>query len=366
MSALPAIRAQLSSTLANPNPSLTSVQVLKQVAGATNILFPTNLPSWSSQQFNLGVQRELARDFVVSADFVFKHSIHGGMGQNGLDLNHFNSTRGPVMQRCTAAQMNVPLALCSNGPIQVYEATSDQAYKGLLVRADKRFSHRFQMLASWAWSSNIGTPGTGGSNPNAQYAPLGLNLDQWHQPMRPLVLDYTHIVNLAGVVQLPRRFELGLNFSYSSPPPFSPIVGAIDFNGDGTTGDLLPGTVLGQFNRGLGNADLVRLVNQFNQNYALTPDSHSRTIPRITLPASYSLDHNFQSLDLRLSRTFQFRERWRLSLVGEVFNLYNAANLSGYSTDLTSPAFGQPTSRFTQLFGSGGPRAFQLAGRFSF
>jgi hypothetical protein len=61
-----------------------------------------------------------------------------------------------------------------------------------------------------------------------------------------------------------------------------------------------------------------------------------------------------------------FRERWRLSLIGETFNLYNAANLSGYSSDLTSAAFGQPTARFTQLFGSGGPRAFQLAMRISF
>ena len=60
------------------------------------------------------------------------------------------------------------------------------------------------------------------------------------------------------------------------------------------------------------------------------------------------------------------RDRWSLSLIGEVFNLYNAANLSGYSNDLTSPAFGQPTARFTQLFGSGGPRAFQLATRLSF
>lgn len=159
---------------------------------------------------------------------------------------------------------------------------------------------------------------------------------------------------------------MGINISLSSAPPFSPVVGGIDFNGDGTTGDLLPGTTVGQFNRGLGRADLARLVDQFNQTYAGKPDPHARIIPRVTLPGSYSLDHGYQSLDLRLSRTFAFREMWRLSLIGEVFNLYNAANLSGYSSDLTSPAFGQPTTRFTQLFGSGGPRAFQLVVRFSF
>jgi len=61
-----------------------------------------------------------------------------------------------------------------------------------------------------------------------------------------------------------------------------------------------------------------------------------------------------------------FRDRQRLSLIGEVFNLYNKANLLGFSGDLTSPTFGQPTSRTTQVFGSGGPRAFQLALRLSF
>ena len=88
---------------------------------------------------------------------------------------------------------------------------------------------------------------------------------------------------------------------------------------------------------------------------------------RVAAKWEAAFDHGFQSLDLRLSRTFVFRERWRLSVIGEAFNLYNAANLSGYGNDLTNTAtFGQPTARFTQLFGSGGPRAFQLAMRVSF
>src|SRR5262249_7602624 len=190
--------------------------------------------------------------------------------------------------------------------------------------------------------------------------------DHWHQPARPIITDYTHVMNVASIVQLPRRFDLGLNFSYSSPPPFSPVVGGIDFNGDGTTDDLLPGTVLGQFNRGLSRSDLVRLIDQFNRTYARTTDPLGRIIPMIKLPTTYSLDHGFQALDVRLRRTFVLGERWRLSLIGEGFNLYNAANLSGYSSNLISPAFGQPSARFTQLFGSGGPRAFQFALRASF
>jgi hypothetical protein len=368
MLVLPSVRAGLVTSLANADQSLRSVEITKQVPG---IIFPADVPSWSSQHVSAGFQRQLTRNFVLSADFVFRHFIHGGLGPNGLDLNHFNSVRGPVIPRCTsAAQQNDPRAACSAGPINVWQSTSNQTYKGLLLRADKRFSRHFQMLGSYAWSSNTGTPGTGVNNPATAFSPTGLNLDYWHQPSRPLVTDYPHIVNVAGVVELPLHLDLGLNFSFSSSPPFSPTVGTgptgIDFNGDGTTGDLLPGTQLAQFNRGSGKADLAGLVSEFNATYSGTLDSHGRNIPSITLPADYSMDHNFQALDLRLSRTFVLLEPMRLSLIGEVFNLYNAANLSGYSPDLTSAAFGQPQARFTQLFGSGGPRAFQVAARIAF
>jgi hypothetical protein len=72
------------------------------------------------------------------------------------------------------------------------------------------------------------------------------------------------------------------------------------------------------------------------------------------------------------SITFWVPEGRRLAVFGEAFNLLNIANLTGYNFTLDavkSPqtfAFGQPTSRGNQVFGSGGPRAFQFGARFSF
>jgi hypothetical protein len=318
-------------------------------------LIPGDYRSPSALHASVGLQREIAGDFVVSADLAYRHFLHLGLGAAGVDLNHFNSTRGPVIPRCAPAQQNDPQALCSSGPISVFRNPGRATYKGLLLRADKRFSRGFQLLGSWAYSSNTG------SN-----AGNGFNLDNWLQNDGPLATDFTHIGNLAGVVQLPWHFQLGMNFSYSSAPPLSAFVGGIDFNGDGTTNDLLPGSTVNAFNRGLGVADLEQLVAQFNQNYAGTLDAKNVVIPKLTLPARYWLGDHFHSMDLRVTRSFVLRERWRLSLIGEAFNLYNAANLSGFSGDLTSPAFGQPTSRLTQVFGSGGPRAFQLAIRVSY
>jgi hypothetical protein len=348
MAILSSIRADQQQKLAyTGDPSVRAIQITKQ---ASTPLYPVNTPSASTQQADLGVQRQVTRDFVVSADFAYRHFIHLGYS---VDLNHFNSG-SPVIPTCVGTQQNNPSAVCSTGPIAVVESTGRAAYKGLLVRADKRFSHGVQFLGSYAYSSNVGN-----SNSN------GFNLKNWLENTGPLPTDFTHILNLAGVTHLPWGFELGLNFSFASAPPFNAFVGGIDFNGDGTTGDLLPGSTMGQFNRGLGSSDLVRLVNQFNQTYAGTI-VHARAVPHLTLPNDYSFGDNLQSLDLRLSRSFVFHERWRLSLTGEVFNLYNKANLTGYSGDLTSAAFGQPTSRATQVFGSGGPRAFQVAMRVSF
>jgi len=116
------------------------------------------------------------------------------------------------------------------------------------------------LLGSWAYSRNNGT--SGGNSGSGS----GFDLDDWLGNRGPLDRDITHIVNLAGVNQLPWRFRLGFNFSYATAPPFSAFGGAYDFNGDGTTDDLLPGTTVNAFNRGLGRAELESLVTQFKPN----------------------------------------------------------------------------------------------------
>jgi hypothetical protein len=342
---LPTVRASLLQNLSG-DPAVQQIQVTKTLTGGG--LNPSKVPTASALHVNSGVQREIAKTFVVSADFVYRRFSNVNLGS--IDLNHFNSARGPVIPKCTVYQRSDPQALCSNGRINVSQAAGQSTYRGLLLRADKRFAHGFQFLGSWAWSKNTGT--NIGS---------GFNLNDWLENRGPLSTDLPHILNFAGVARLPQQFELALNFSYSSAPPFSAYVGIIDFNGDGTTGDLLPGSTVNAFNRGLGKAELNRLVESANQTYAGKSDAQGSLIPMLTLPDQYQFGDNFQALDLRVTRAFALRENWQLKLIAEVFNLYNAANLTGHSGDLTNDAFGQPGARSLQIFGSGGPRTFQLA-----
>jgi len=189
----------------------------------------------------------------------------------------------------------------------------------------------------------------------------------------PLDRDVRHILSISGLAQLPKGFKAGLFVSYISKPPFSAYLGGLDMNGDGTWGDLLPGTKVNQFNRGLGKNDLRRLVDEFNNTHPqgqdpndAPTDAQGDLIAPIKLPSKFEFSDSFMTQDLRLSRDFKLQDRWRMNLIGEVFNLFNIPNLSGRSGDLYDAGFGRATSWVSQVFGSGGPRAFQIAARVSF
>ena len=110
----------------------------------------------------------------------------------------------------------------------------------------------------------------------------------------------------------------------------------------------------------------MRLVDDFNRTYAGGVTLRGQPIPRLTLPARFELGDGFASQDARLARVVHLAHRLELSVFGEVFNVLNISNTSGYNFNLDLPAFGQPTQRITQTFGSGGPRALQLGARLSF
>ena len=153
----------------------------------------------------------------------------------------------------------------------------------------------------------------------------------------------------------------------SSRTPVMPTMANVDLNGDGITTTPIPGVDFNCFNQGCSADDLNQAVTQFNQRYAGQRDARNQVIPQLTLPADYEFGDTFSSQDIRVTKTFLLRGTSKLAVFVEVFNVFNVANLGGYSYNLSNTAtFGLPTNRASQVFGSGGPRAFQLGGRFTF
>jgi hypothetical protein len=300
---------------------------------------------------NVGIQRELAWRLAVSADVVWKRFVNTFL--SAIDYNRWNSAGGPVIPACAIEQRDDVSAPCSNGPITFSNTAGRARYRGLLVRVNKGVSQGVQVQASYALGSYDGVNGPGNATTGT-----GFNNHNWTENDGPLPTDIRHALNVAGFTALPWNFQLAFSLLAHSRPPLSAYVSAADFNGDGTTNDLLPGTTVNQLGRGIDKNDLKLLVDRYNTLYARTP---------ITLPATYSFNDTFVTTDLRITRTFTLDKALRVSLIAEVFNLFNTANLVQYGGNVADPAsFGQPGGRFDQVFGSGGPRAIQFGARLRF
>ena len=308
-----------------------------------------------SEQASIGVQREISSDFVISADFVFRQYLHQMI--RDTDLNHYYSGAGPVIPKCQGNQASDPSADCSKGVIQGILSGARSHYAALLVKADKRFSHRIMGTLAYAYVHNTGYNGLiDDSNWFASWGPQA-----GHQMLTGSV-----------IVDLPKGFEVGGITSFVSATPFQPILTGVDLNDNGAVkagevgGAALPGGGYNEFGVDLGKSDLVRLVDQFNQNYAGKITTTGK-IREITLPASFSFGRSFNSQDLRITKSIRLgTEHARLAIFAECFNLLNIANLSDYGASLNAPGFGAPTQRTSNIFGSGGPRAFQLGARATF
>ncbi len=344
----------------NTDLSVRNIQVFK--TAPMSALIPQNFRLPYSEHLSIGIQREIRPDMVVSADFVFRQYMHQLI--TGADLNHYHSIAGPVIPNCQPAQQLDPTAECSTGVIEASISGGRSHYKGLLLKLDKRFSHRTTATLAYSYARQVGFNGL-------------VDNGNWFASWGPQA--GRHILSGSVVVDLPWGIQLSGITAFQSAPPFQPYLAGLDLNGNGivtessgesalpTPGTILPGGGYNEFGVSKGKGDLTGLVNKFNQTYAGTTTPTGQPIPTITLPASFSFPHSFNSQDLRVTKVFRLHwEQLKLSVFGECFNVFNIANLTGYSAALNAPNFGVSTQRTPNIFGSGGPRAFQVGGRITF
>ena len=163
-----------------------------------------------------------------------------------------------------------------------------------------------------------------------------------------------------------------------SGPPMNVLISSADIDGDGISNLILPGTNVFEFGRGVDADQIRKLVADYNATYATAPDANgvfptyrkrtpqNQTVPFITLPDKISNGDAFFSTDMRVTKNIRVREGISVILAVEGFNMFNIANLTGFNNVLNQAAFGGATDRINQVFGSGGPRAFQISARLRF
>ena len=349
-------------------------------------IYPHHYPLARSYQTSIGVQRDLGGGMVITADWARRQGENISLGE--IDQNLFTRYDGsptpvPVIPLCPTIPDFNPMDNCSTGGITFWNGQGREVYDGLLVKLNKRFSHHFQFLVSYAYQKDVTDAGPYGVLDNAHYT-SSYGQDLAHQNL-----------NVSGTIQLPWGFLVSINSSIISKSPLAAQINGLDLPGTAPSGstEALPGVEFASFGVGSSKGDLNKAVANYNANYAGKPSATGGPNPGpFVVPPNYQFQDPIFSQDFRLTKTFTYKEKYKLNILGEVFNAFNVSNLTypgaaanldplaagctlasnGYSVGSCAPgavqtyAFGQPTGRVGQTFGQGGARAFQVGARFQF
>ena len=396
---LPDIRSALTSKLGDgKNLAITGIEVLKQ----GDRIFAPDHTTPSAIHITAGIQQRLASNLVLSADYVARRFLHFGGFQAvfQLDRNRFNRprvtginpntgevsfVRNPVIPLCTPqeAATLAPGDKCSTGPINVYGSGANYFYHGLHVKLDGRLTSRLQLTAGYALAGNTGFVEFSDSD-DASTAYGDQPDHRRHRLTVSAIYDLPSYKGRFGLVRgLLDGWSVSLISQTDSTPPLDTVLAGLDLDGDGISRTLLPGVNRHNMLGGSLNAsDLRVLVDEYNADVEARTQRRvnadgsitvirprtpfNQVINPIVLPEQFSSGDSFITQNARLTRRVGVGEGKTLLLMAEVFNVFNVANVSGHSNMLNQLNYGQPSSRAGQVFGSGGPRAFQFATRLQF
>ncbi|MEK6287654.1 MAG: carboxypeptidase regulatory-like domain-containing protein [Acidobacteriota bacterium] len=362
----------------------TSIECFHAVSGP---LFSTEFQIPYSLQYAIGIQKQLPGKMVLQADFNYRKGVHEVLV---YDANFFSAVNkaGNPSPTVSSIDFAVPYA----------DSSAFSVYKALLVRLDRRFDQGFQMTASYTMSRlrNFGGDALGLgqtiSNRNdfaAEYGPGGL--DRTHRLVVSAVWEMPYFKDSSSAFkkQVLGGWTASVISTAMSGLPFSAFLpDGVDLFGSGSFFSYLPGTKPGDIGRDINSlSKLNEIISNYNANrnsFAARIEGGVPVDPQGTelrelalLPEGTRMGgDSVLSQDVRLTKTFRMSESKHLDLIGEVFNLFNVANLTNIASttipakdDISGPGdfvTYKPTQRTTNIFGTGGSRSFQFALKFTF
>lgn len=267
--------------------------------------YPDQLLNPRTQQFTVGVERQLPSRWILSIDATSQHTTRL---DRTLDLNSpaaFIRTVPGQVRTGAAADATRPIAPVNNGYRRILSTVNDgvSLYNGLQTKLTRRFANHFSVLFSYTYSHQIDSVEPDAPNQDAGDANLRGRSERGDS-----LLDQRHRAVLGGDWEFARNWVLGSWTSLASARPYNLTTG-VDNNGDNSTVDrpVINGAVVGR-NAGRG-----------------TPT---------------------YDVQLFLERRFTFHDRFTLTARGEGFNLLNHENIFGRNGVYGNDPSGLPVGGF--------------------
>ena len=287
-------------------------------------------------QYTVGLERELFKDASLSVSYIHRnwrnlisfYDTESEYRKIGQDVPGTGTTLD-IYERTSGSGREYVLANIERGDPWILDDYY-RKYRGVEFLVNKKFSDRWQVLASYVWSKTWGTvdnryAGDIGWNAHDKLAPADPNY--WTNADGRSTCDPTHMFKIQGTYVVP-RIDISLNVYFRT------------ISGDTwTTRYQTP------------------LLTQGKVVVFAEPRGSGRYAAQRTL-------------DVRLEKIFTIGGKYRLGLIADVFNVFNAGTVTDWGTLLDLDYFldpdAYPSTGGHKLYGIVDPRQARLGIRLMF
>jgi len=347
------------------------------VAPATVLTVQSGMRPPYSQNWNLSIERAIAKDYLLDVRYV---------GNKGTHLSRFIEANPTIFSAGAEAGSGNQMrqyttcnsaGICNYGSVGLLVDNSNSTYHALEVAFSRQYAHGLSFLASYWYSKSldyISTLNVAGSAPTlvAGENDLAQNPFDLAAEHGPSLFDATHRFVFSGTWALPvwrdapraaafltNGWQLNTITSLSTGTPFTVYDSAnVSLQGSAPeiTGfyssrpDLISNPNAGQPhtpNEWVSRAPFLQLNPQTQAGQFGNEGRNAVRGPGI------------EDVGISLFKYFNIDETRRVQFRAECFNLLNHPNFGLPENDLESPAFGQ-------ILQAGPPRLLQLAVKFVF
>jgi hypothetical protein len=330
----------------DPNPAKPAAAT-QLAAGSTGQIMNPLYRNPYTQQWNGGYTFALNSESAIEIEYVHVLSLHESKRiVINPKIGGVRNTDAPL----AAAGLPVLGQIRDNQPI------GRSRYDGMNVSYRKRMSRHFTVNTSYVLSQALGYNGGSAAFSNA---PTDLRSIFASHDFGPTTSDEKHRFVLSGIVDLPYGIKFAPIFQAASGRAYTPLEGVNDTFG---------------FGGGQGNTHAIVLDSDPTNLLGTKAFSTAQLQACLTggtcheVPFGYLRGNPYVQFDARFSKELKLRERMKLSLFFQAFDLTDRANFgTSYQTSIRSAAFQQPTG-FIANAGVTVPKSFsgEFGARFSF